>query len=256
MEAVILCGGKGLRMNRFAALPKTLADIDGKPVIWHIMNLFSRFGVCDFILPLGYKGRLIKEYFNDYHINHSDYNLSLGDNRIEFLNELRQDWNITFVETGTDTETGLRLKMVEKYIKGDTFFVTYGDGIADIDIGKLLEYHRKMDRMATITGVEYRSHYGILTVKNGAATTFREKPLLNLIINGGFMVMNRIALSYLNDKKNAALESTLLKKLAALDELAVYKHDGYWIGIDTYKDLLSAQSNFRKWSKNKGPRGE
>lgn len=247
MEAVILCGGKGMRMNKGAAsVPKPLSNINGKPIIWHIMNLFSRYGVRDFILPLGYKGDEIRKYFNDYYVNHMDYKLSLGDNRIEFLNELEHNWNITFVETGVDTQTAARLKIIEKYITGDTFFVTYGDGLGDIRIDKLLQYHKQMDRLATVTGVDYRSQYGILTVRSGVATAFKEKPLLNLIVNAGFFAFNKSVFQYVSDDKRASIESTLLKKLTAIDELAVYKHDGYWVGIDTYKDLLNAQHNFHK----------
>jgi glucose-1-phosphate cytidylyltransferase len=151
------------------------------------------------------------------------------------------------VDTGVDTQTGARIKMIEKYITGDTFFVTYGDGIGDIRIDKLLEYHKQMDRFATVTGVYYQSHYGIMTVKNGVATAYKEKPVLNLIINAGFFVFNKSVFQYLTDDKRSSLESTLLKKLTAIDELAVYKHEGYWIGIDTYKDLLNARQNVHRF---------
>ena len=249
MQAVILCGGKGLRMNRLtASQPKPLSELNGKPIIWHIMNHFSRYGVRDFILPLGFKGEMIREYFNHFYINHLDYRLSLSDNRVEFLDEFSRDWTITFVDTGVDTQTGGRVKMVEKYIVDDAFFVTYGDGLGDIDIDALLKHHQSMDRLATVTGVDYRSHYGVLTVKNGAATAFKEKPLLSLIVNAGFFVFNRSVFQYMTDDKRSSLESTLLKRLAAIDELSVYKHDGYWIGIDTFKDLLTAQQNFHRLS--------
>jgi glucose-1-phosphate cytidylyltransferase len=173
----------------------------------------------------------------------------MSDNRIEFLDEFKNNWNITFVDTGVDTQTGARIKIIEKYITGDTFFVTYGDGIGDIDIDKLLEYHIKMDRIATVTGVYYQSQYGVLTVKKGVATAFKEKPLLNLTINAGFFVFNKSVFQYLTDDKRCTLESTLLKKLTAIDELAVYKHDGYWIGIDTFKDLLNARQNAYRFDK-------
>lgn len=248
MEAVILCGGKGMRTDK-GDIPKPLSDINGKPIIWHIMNLFSQYGVRDFILPLGYKGDEIREYFNKYYINHLDYKLSMGDNHVEFLDELKNNWNITFVDTGIDTQTGARIKMIEKYVTGNAFFATYGDSIGDIRIDKLLEYHKQMDRIATVTGVYYRSHYGILTVKNGVATAFKEKPLLNLIVNAGFFVLNKSVFHYLTDDKRCSLESTLLKKLTAIDELAVYKHDSYWVGIDTYKDLLNARQNAHLFEK-------
>jgi len=247
MQAVILCGGKGLRMNRLmGSQPKPLAEINGKPILWHIMNHFSKYGVHDFILPLGYKGEQIRSYFNHYYINHLDYRLSLSDNRVEYLDEFSRDWTITFVDTGTETQTAGRVKMIEKYITEENFFVTYGDGLGDVDIDALLSHHKNMDRLSTVTGVDYRSQYGILSVKNGAATSFKEKPLLSLIINAGFIVFSRSVFQYLTDDKRASLESTLLKKLAAIDELSVYKHDGFWIGIDTYKDLLTAQQSFQR----------
>ncbi len=247
MQAVILCGGKGLRMNRLAASqPKPMSELNGKPIIWHIMNHFSKYGVRDFILPLGYKGEMIRDYFNHYYTNQLDYKLSLSDNRVEYLDEFSNDWTITFVDTGVETQTGGRVKMIEKYITEENFFVTYGDGLGNIDIDALLAHHISMDRLATVTGVDYRSQYGVLTVKNGAATAFKEKPLLSLIINAGFFVFNRAAFQYLTDDKRASLETTLLKKLTAIDELSVYKHEGYWIGIDTYKDLMTAQQNFHR----------
>lgn len=247
MQAVILCGGKGLQTNRLtASQPKPMAELNGKPILWHIMNHFSQYGVRDFILPLGYKGDMIREYFNNYYVRHLDCRLSLSDNHVEFLDEFTHDWTITFVDTGVDTQTGGRVKMIEKYITEDNFFVTYGDVLGNIDIDALLEHHIRMDRLATVTGTDYRSQYGILSVKNGAATSFKEKPLLNLIINAGFFVFSKAAFQYLPDDKRGSLESSLLKKLTAIDELSVYKHDGFWIGIDTYKDLLAAQQSFSR----------
>jgi glucose-1-phosphate cytidylyltransferase len=196
---------------------------------------------------------MIRSYFNHYYINRLDYRLSLADNRVEYLDEFSRDWTITFVDTGMDTQTGGRVKMVEKYITEDNFFVTYGDGLGDIDIGALLAHHQRMDRLATVTGVDYRSQYGVLSVKDGAATAFKEKPLLSLTINAGFIVFNRAVFQYLTDDKRVSLESTLLKRLAAIDELSVYKHDGFWIGIDTYKDLVTAQQNFQRLAGPAGP---
>lgn len=245
MEAVIFCGGKGTRIKSYSAIPKTLLEVNDKPIICHIMELFSQYGINDFILPLGYKGDRIKEYFNSYHINQSNYKLSLADNRIEYSDELKHQWNITFVDTGRETQTGARLKMVEKYITGNQFFVTYGDGMADVNIHHLLAYHNKMKRIATVTGVDYKSDYGIITVKEGVATAFREKPTLSLIINGGFFVFNKSVFQFLSDDPNSRLETSVMKKLTRIDELAVYKHNGFWISIDTYKDLMNARFNMR-----------
>ncbi len=247
MEAVILCGGKGMRMKSDSdKLPKPLLDINGKPIIWHIMNIYSKYGIKDFILPLGYKGNLFKEYFNNYKTNQMDYKLSLKGNKIEFLDALENDWKITFVDTGIETQTAARVKKIEKFITGDKFFLTYGDGISNINIDKLLQYHNKRGRLATATGVNYQSSYGIFAIENGIATDFCEKPILDLTINGGYFVLNKQIFSYLSEENIETLEVALLKKLSEINEVSVYKHDGYWIGIDTYKDLLNARNTNQK----------
>ncbi|MCG8483479.1 MAG: glucose-1-phosphate cytidylyltransferase [Clostridia bacterium] len=243
MDVIILCGGKGLRMSHVtSSIPKPLAIVKGKPIIWHIMKHYSNYGYNDFLLPLGYKGNVIKDYFHNYNIYHSNYKYNLGIEKIDYVEKPKEDWNITFVDTGEDTMTGARVKKLEKYIKTDPFLLTYGDGISDINIDALIDYHHRKGKLATVTGIAYKSNYGILTVKDGIATSFKEKPLLDHIVNGGFFVCSKQILSYLSEDKNCVLEETLLKELGSIGELAVYEHKGYWIGIDTNKDIENANA--------------
>lgn len=243
MDVVILCGGKGLRMSAITStVPKPLVVVKDKPIIWHIMNRYSAFGHNHFILPLGYKGKAIKEYFNEFNLMNSNYELNLQNEEIKYVDKSEENWNITFVETGENTMTGARVKKIEKYIKTDEFLLTYGDGIADVNIDELIQFHHKKGKMVTVTGIDYNSDYGILTVEDGIATKFEEKPKLDLIINGGFFVCNKQVLSLLSEKDDCVLENTLLTELAENKELAVYKHNGSWIGIDTYKDIEKANA--------------
>lgn len=243
MDTIILCGGKGLRMSAVTStLPKPLIKIKKRPIIWHIMKHYSRYGHNQFLLPLGYKGSAIKEYFHKYNLFNSDYVLNLKNETVKYVQKCNENWDITFVETGENTMTGARVKKLEKHIKSDEFLLTYGDGIADVDINALINFHHEKGKMVTVTGIDYKSDYGILSVKEGVATSFEEKPKLDLIINGGFFVCNKQIFSLLSEEENCVLEDTLLTKLAKEKELAVYKHNGYWIGIDTYKDIERANA--------------
>lgn len=225
-----------------SSIPKPLAIVKEKPIIWHIMKHYSSYGHNDFLLPLGYKGNAIKDYFHNYNRYHSDYKYNLGIEKIDYVEKPKEDWNITFIETGEDTMTGARVKKLEKYIKTDPFLLTYGDGISDVNMDALLDYHHRKGKLATVTGIVYKSNYGIIAVKDGIATSFKEKPLLNHIINGGFFVCSKQILSYLSESPDCILEETLLKELGNIGELAVYEHKGYWIGIDTNKDIENANT--------------
>jgi len=244
LDVIILCGGKGLRMRPITSnIPKPLAIVRGHPIIWHIMKHYSSYGYNDFILPLGYKGKEIKEHFSNRNI----YDDLVGNEKYTFASKIKvkkkrynDKWNITFVDTGEDTMTGARVKKIEEYVQGDRFFLTYGDGLADVNLKDLVDYHERMGKMVTVTGVDYKSNYGILTVENGIAVSFKEKPKLDHIINGGFFICNREAFSYLTENPTCVLEKTMLVELANKGELAVYKHNGYWIGIDTCKDIEEA----------------
>ncbi len=238
MKVVILCGGKGTRMRDMTEfIPKPLVPIGGKPVIWHIMKLYSSFGFKEFILCLGYKGSMIKEYFRHSDWMNNDFTIDRTSKEMKLTthgNDL-EDWKITFVDTGQDTMTGGRIKRIEKFIGEGEFMVTYGDGLADVDVRKLLEVHRKMGRIATLTAVHPMSQFGVLEHENGLVKTFKEKPRLDGIINGGFFVFNRKIFSYLIDD-STILEEEPLKRLTRDGQLAMYEHTDFWKCMDTPKD--------------------
>ncbi|MGB7604155.1 MAG: sugar phosphate nucleotidyltransferase [Lutisporaceae bacterium] len=236
---LILCGGKGLRMKEFTAdSPKPMALVDKKPLLWHIMKLFCYYGYNDFILLLGYKSEVIKEYFMDYVWKKSSFILDNinGTTDIQLL-ENTEPWRITFLETGEDTMTGGRVKQAEAYIGQDDCFLTYGDGIADIDINKLYEFHKTKGKLATVTGIQKDSQYGFINIDDDIAASFTEKPKLDGIINGGFFVLSREAFKYIDDNRDCILERQPLNRLVDDRQLAVYQHKGYWAAADTMKDL-------------------
>ncbi len=238
LKVVILCGGAGARLKEETEFrPKPLVEVGGKPILWHIMKIYSHYGFRDFILCLGYKGQMVKEYFLDYLYAHNDFTIHLSSpGRIQFHGKHEEgDWNITLVDTGLETMTGGRIKAVEKYVPDPTFFATYGDGVADIDLRGLLAYHRKQGKIATITGVQPRSQFGMIEANgSGEVLRFREKPVLTDLANGGFFVFNRDVFKYL--EKNSVLEKEPFSKLAKAGELALYRHQGFWQCLDTFKD--------------------
>ncbi|MBO1580955.1 sugar phosphate nucleotidyltransferase [Bacillus sp. XF8] len=247
MKVIILCGGKGLRMQGILEnIPKPLVQVQGKPLIWHIMNWYKRFGHYEFILPLGYRGEKIKEYFMDYTWKEHDFNLDLKNNQYQLLEE-PEKWNIKFIDTGIETMTGTRLKKLEKHIQDEIFLLTYGDGLANININELIKFHKDKGKTATLTGIKKSSQYGLLQVENGIAIDFKEKPLLDAVINGGFFVFNKEIFNYLNDN-DCMLEEEPLLNLIKNNELSVYEYNDFWISVDTPKDLKDANES---WNPNK-----
>ncbi len=218
--------------------PKPMALVDRKPLLWHIMKLFCYYGYNDFILLLGYKSEAIKEYFMDYAWKNSSFILDNinGTTNIQLLEDV-EPWKITFLETGEDTMTGGRVKQAEPYIGHEDCFLTYGDGISDIDINKLYEFHKTKGKLATVTGIQKDSQYGFINVNDDIADSFTEKPKLDGIINGGFFVLSREAFKYIDDNRDCILERKPLKRLTDDRQLAVYQHKGYWAAADTIKDL-------------------
>lgn len=211
MKVVLLCGGMGTRLREQTEfMPKPLVEIGGMPILQHIMKIYSHYGHNEFVLCLGYKGDMIKEYFKN------------------------SDWNITFADTGLETNTGGRIKKIEKYVDGDTFMCTYGDGVSNIDLNKLLEQHEKMAKIATLTAIHPMSRFGIIETEDGLVKSFKEKPRLDGIINGGFFVFNKDVFDYLDD--NSVLEQEPLKNLSKDNQLAVYEHQDFWECMDTFKD--------------------
>jgi len=245
MKVVILCGGKGTRLGSSTeTIPKTLALVSGKPIIWHIMNMYARYGFNEFILPLGFGGDKIKEYFWDYEWKNCDFTKELGSDKVTFLSK-PNNLKVTFIDTGIDTMTGGRIKKIEKFISEDTFMLTYGDGLSDIDMSKLLKFHQEKGKVVTVTGVERKSQYGILTSKDGIVTNFEEKSKLDGIINGGFFVMNKEVFDYIKDEDECVFEQEPLRNLVKNEELAVFSFKGYWTAIDTNKDLIYANTTWK-----------
>jgi len=242
-QVVILCGGMGIRMGD--ERPKMLVRVGSRPILWHVMKIYATQGFRDFILALGYRGKDIKRYFLDYDPMSRDFTLTLGVNTsVEYHRPSPEEgWRITFADTGLHTMTGSRIRKSARYIKGDTFFATYGDGVANIDLHALLTFHREMGRIGTVTGVGSFSRFGVLrTSHQGLVTGFEEKPLVEASINGGFFVFEREFLDYLGDGDDVILEKEPLQRLAAEGQLAVYEHDGFWRAMDTFKDAQEMEA--------------
>lgn len=228
MKTVILCGGRGTRLGEHGAtMPKALIEIGGRPILWHLLKTYTHYGLNDFVLCLGYLGENIKNYFQQF--ADADKRIDLGDGDI---------CTIEFVDTGLDTNTGGRVRAIEKFIDEETFCVTYGDGLADINIGALIDFHASHGKLATLTAVHPHSNFGIMKVDeaSSAVVEFQEKPRLKEWINGGFFVFNRQVFDYIED--NAILEREPLEKLATQRELIAYKHLGFWKCMDTLKDNM------------------
>ncbi len=244
---VILCGGMGIRMGDDR--PKMLVRVGQHPILWHVMKIYAAQGFTNFILALGYRGKDIKRYFLDYDAMSRDFTLMLdGGPSITYQGPSPETgWRITFADTGLHTETGARIRKVAHYIEKETFFATYGDGVADIDLHELLAFHRKMGRVATVTGVRSFSRFGVLrTDEQGVVTEFEEKPLVEATINGGFFVFERGIFDYLGDGDDVILEREPLRQLVADRQLAVYEHAGFWRAMDTFKDAQEMNSIWRK----------
>ncbi|MFC1904257.1 glucose-1-phosphate cytidylyltransferase [Chloroflexota bacterium] len=240
-KLVILCGGVGARLKEETEVrPKPMVKIGDKPILWHIMKIYANYGFKDFVLCLGYKGEVIREYFLNYDILNSDFTIKLGQEKaIAIHNDSGDnDWSITLADTGSNALKGARLKRIEKYIKEDIFMVTYGDGVGNIDIRKLLDFHNQHGKIATVTGVRPPSRFGELEVKDNKALLFSEKPQAAAgLINGGFFVFNKKVFDYLTDDDDCDFEKGPLEKIAAEGELMAYTHDGPWACMDTYRDV-------------------
>ncbi len=253
MKAVILCGGEGTRLREETEYkPKPMVQIGKMPILWHIMKIYSHFGVKDFVLCLGYKGEMIKRFFLDHELSSMDFtmNLQTGKKTIDAGNEL-EDWNITFADTGLSTMTGGRLKRIQRYVPDDDFFLTYGDGLADVDISATLLHHRKLGKIGTLTGVNIPSRFGMIKAgSDGVVTQFIEKPMLGDYVNGGFCVFKKDVFDYATEDESCVLEIEPLISLAARRQLALYQHKGFWYAMDTYRDYLELN---KIWDSGKVP---
>lgn len=240
MKVIILAGGLGTRLGNITEeMPKPMVRIGNKPIIWHIMKIYSHFNHKDFIISLGYKQHMIKEYFHNYDIHANDYTINLGTKDMKVLNvHDEKDWNVSLVDTGLKTLKGARLKKLEKYLDDDINMLTYGDGVADIDIDKLIAFHKSHGKILTITGVRPPARFGEIIEENNKLVEFKEKPQTSSgLISGGFFVFNKKLLSYLTEDENCDLEYGVFEKLAETGEIMVYKHDGDWACVDTERDL-------------------
>ena len=239
MKIVILCGGKGTRLKEETELrPKPMIEIGGMPILWHIMKTYAHYGFNEFILCLGYKAEVIKEYFYNYEILSNDFTIELGTKNIEVhSNHSERGWKITLVDTGLNAMTGARVKRIEKFIGGDTFMLTYGDGVTDLNIRELLNFHKSHGKTGTITGVTPPSRYGELSIHKDQVISFREKPRTqNSSINGGYFVFKKEFFRYLKDNEDCILEREPLERLALDGELKVFRHKGFWQCMDTNRD--------------------
>lgn len=247
MKVVILAGGYGTRISEESALkPKPMIEIGGRPILWHIMKIYSHYGFHDFVICLGYRGYAIKEYFSNYFLHMSDVTFDMKKNAMEVHRKTAEPWRVTLVETGDDTNTGGRLKRIEPYIKDDPYFaMTYGDGVADIDILKLEAFHQAHHKLATITAVRPPSRFGALEINSdNHITSFIEKPHgEGGWINGGFSILSPGVLDYVDDD-STAWEKRPLEMLSRDNQLKAFTHDGFWQPMDTLRDKISLEEQW------------
>lgn len=253
MKAVILAGGYGTRISEESSVrPKPMVEIGGKPILWHIMKIYSTYGINEFIVCLGYKGEVIKDYFANYHLRKSDVTFDLGKHTKEIHKNGAENWKVTLVETGEKTMTGGRLKKVKNYIGNETFCMTYGDGVSNVNIKKLIDFHKNQKVLATVTAVQPPGRYGALNLEKGnnKVTAFREKPKGDgSWINGGFFVLEPEAVDYVS-KDSEPWEQEPMIKLAKSKNLAAYRHFGFWLPMDTLRDKHVLEE---MWQSGKAP---
>lgn len=251
MKVVILAGGYGTRISEESHLkPKPMIEIGGRPILWHIMKMYSHFGLNDFVICCGYKSYVIKEYFANYFLHLSDVTFDLQKNTMEVHHNTSEPWKVTLVDTGENTMTGGRLKRVQKYLGNQDFCMTYGDGVSDIDIKASLEFHKKHGKLATMTAVQPPGRFGALDLDGTRIKTFKEKPMGDgNWINGGFFILNPKVLD-LVDSDKTVWEKEPLEKLAEAGSLQAFQHSGYWQPMDTLRDKNHLEE---LWSSGKAP---
>jgi glucose-1-phosphate cytidylyltransferase len=251
MKAVILAGGLGTRISEETSVrPKPMVEIGGRPILWHIMKIFSAHGVDEFVVCLGYKGYVIKEYFANYFLHMSDVTIDMKENRMEVHQNSAEPWRVTLVDTGEETMTGGRLKRVMPHLSGERFCMTYGDGVGDVNVGELLNYHSRHGKLAPVTATQAPGRFGSLTFDGQLVTHFDEKPPGDgAWINGGFFVLEPAAVDFV-EGDSAIWEKEPLERLAAARQLAAYFHRGFWQPMDTLRDKLHLEE---LWRKGKAP---
>lgn len=239
MKVIILAGGLGTRLSEETNLiPKPMVEIGGRPILWHIMKIYSYWGFNDFVILTGYKSHIIKEYFINYYTRYSDITIDMATNAVEIHNHRTEPWKVTMLYTGPDTMTGGRLAKAKDFIGNEPFLMTYGDGVSDVNIKELVSFHQKSKKIATLTSIQPKGKFGALDIKeNGMVTTFTEKPKGDgTWINGGFFVLEPEVFNYINPCNSTVFEKEPLENLAKDGELNTYKHLGFWKAMDTLKD--------------------
>lgn len=258
MKAVILAGGLGTRISEESSLrPKPMITIGEQPILWHIMKIYTYYGVHEFVICCGYKGHMIKEYFADYYLHRSDVTFDFADgNRMTVHENVAEPWRVTLVDTGLNTQTGARVKRVQKYVGDEPFMLTYGDGVSDVDLNALLAQHKRTGKLVTLTGVQPGGRFGVLDIDEADNVAgFREKAQEDGgWINGGFMVMEPAVFDYLSEEEGCVLEREPMEALARDGQLGVYRHSGFWQCMDTQRDRIwleerwrSGNSPWKKW---------
>jgi glucose-1-phosphate cytidylyltransferase len=251
MKAIILAGGLGTRISEESHLkPKPMIEIGGRPILWHIMKIYSHYGINDFVICLGYKGYVIKEYFANYFLHMSDVTFDMSENRMDVHQRHAEPWRVTLVETGQETLTGGRLRRVREYVGNDSFCFTYGDGVADIDIAKLIAFHRSKGKLATLIAIQPPGRYGAINIDESQVTSFAEKPAGDgAWVNGGFFVLEPEVMDYVAGDRTS-WESEALVALSGRRNLAAYKHTGFWQAMDTLRDKNQLEE---LWQSGKAP---
>lgn len=239
MKVVILAGGYGTRISEETDMkPKPMVEIGGKPILWHIMKIYSHYGFNDFVILLGYKGYYIKEYFADYFLHHSDITFDIQTGQMQVHNNASEPWKVTLADTGLETATGARIKRAQKYIGNESFLLTYGDGVSDIDISKTVEFHKTHDKAITMTAVQPEARFGNLDIDDALnIKSFIEKPKTEAgWMNGGFFVCEPKVFDYLSEDGSCVFEQAPLQNLAKDSEMVAYQHNGFWQCMDTLRD--------------------
>ena len=251
MKAVILAGGMGTRISEESHLkPKPMIEIGSRPILWHILKIYSHYGVNDFIICLGYKGYVIKEYFANYFLHMSDVTFDMQNNKMEVHHQKAEPWKITLVDTGEESMTGGRLKRVKEYVGNETFCFTYGDGVADINIQDLIKYHKANQNLATLTAIQPPGRFGALALNGNKILNFQEKPEGDgAWINGGFFVLEPEVFNFIKDDKTV-WEREPLENLAKQNQLNAYYHKGFWQAMDTLRDKTQLEEH---WAKGSAP---
>jgi len=256
MQTVILCGGTGTRMKEETEFrPKPMVEVGGMPILWHIMRTYMHYGYNDFVIALGYKGDMIRELFLNWRSNMNDFSIDMKSGKTAILSDRQRDFKVTLVDTGLESLTGARIRKVAPYLKGEEFMLTYGDGVSDININKVVDFHHAHKTLGTVSGVHPKSRFGLVELdqQTGLVTKFSQQPVMREYISGGFMIFNHKCLDYFTDGE---MEEGLTH-LADEKQLSMYTHEGFWKAVDTYKELeqLNALWNdgrpWAVWEKDK-----